>query len=175
MIVKDKEFTVYLKDQEIQTRINELAKVIEREYVGRDPLFLVVLSGAFIFASDLVRRIGFHTKISFIKLSSYKEMKSSGKVKEIIGLQDNINDREIVIIEDIVDTGATLEFLLQELRQKKAKSVEVATMFLKPDVFADRFPIRYIGFRIPNKFVIGYGLDYEGYGRNLNDLYQVRS
>lgn len=145
--------------------------MISKDYEGRCPLFLVVLNGAFLFAGELVKHIPLTCEITFIRLSSYSQTESTGKVKEIIGLDDNIENRDIIIIEDIVDTGLTIAQLLKQIEDKKPKSVEIATLLHKPEALKTPVAMRYIGFEIENKFVVGYGLDYDGIGRNLDSIY----
>ena len=150
-----------------------MAAQINIDYQDENPIFLSILNGAFIFTADLFREITIPAEVSFIKLKSYRKMESSGKVKELLGLEHNIFNRNIVIIEDIVDTGKTLNHILEEFTELGAKSIEILTLLHKPE--ANRHPVdlKYIGFEIPNKFVVGYGLDYEGQGRNLKDIYKV--
>lgn len=174
MKIKDKEFALFLPEKQLNDRCRVLAKDITNDFRGKDPLFLSVLNGSFMFLSDLIRHIDFNMEINFIKVASYEKTSSSGEVKEVIGINYDIRDRHILIIEDIVDTGTTCHYLMRTLEEKKAASVSIASMFLKPDVFQRQYPVKYIGFEIPNQFVVGYGLDYDGYGRNLKDLYQLK-
>ena len=174
MIVHDKEFETYISYHQIQQKTKEIAQQINKDYEGRAPLFVGVLNGVFMFAADLLKEIELPSEISFIKLASYENMSSTGQVKELIGLKENLEGKDIIIVEDIVDTGETMEHLLNELKRLNPRSVEVATLLLKEDVFKKDIHLKYIGFKIPEKFVIGYGLDYNGRGRNLKDIYQVK-
>lgn len=173
MQILDQQFEIFIPSHEIQKRIGEMAAQINIDYQKENPIFLSILNGAFIFTADLFREITIPAEVSFIKLKSYRKMESSGKVKELLGLEHNIFNRNIVIIEDIVDTGKTLNHILEEFTELGAKSIEILTLLHKPE--ANRHPVdlKYIGFEIPNKFVVGYGLDYEGQGRNLKDIYKV--
>lgn len=173
MKVKDKEFSIFIKQADIQERVAELGKEISQDYEGKTPLFVAVLNGSFMFASDLMKSIEIPAEISFIKLNSYNRTHSTGKVKELIGLDENIFGRHLIIIEDIVDTGLTIKHMLEELRELGPKSIEIATLLHKKEATKEVLSLRYIGFEIPKKFVVGYGLDYDGQGRNLNDIYSL--
>ena len=173
MKIKDKEFSKYIDKEDIQQRIRILAQQINQDYEGKKPLFIAVLNGSFMFASDLMKNISNEAEISFIKLNSYHKTHSTGKVKELIGLDENIFGRNLIIIEDIVDTGGTIRHLLDELLELGPKSIEIATLLHKPDATVESLALKYVGFTIPNKFVVGYGLDYDGQGRNLTDLYSL--
>ncbi len=175
MRIKDKEFVLYLREENLKDKCAELAERISSEFKDKNPLFISVLNGSFVFTSDLIRYFDFPLEISFIKVSSYVQTKSSGNVKEVIGMPPHMDGRHIIILEDIVDTGSTLKFLLNKLTQYKPFSVSIAAMFLKPDIFDNKFPVEYVGFEIPDRFVVGYGLDYDGMGRNLKDLYQLKT
>jgi hypoxanthine phosphoribosyltransferase len=174
MTILDKEFEILIGREDIDQTIAQLARRLDTDYKGKRPLFLAILNGAFIFAADLFRAISVDAEISFIRLASYKKMQSSGKVKELLGLQENIFNRHIVIVEDIVDTGNTLHHVLEEFSALGAASIQIATMLHKPEAGAKSLPLKYIGFTIPDKFVVGYGLDYEGHGRGLRDIFQVK-
>jgi hypoxanthine phosphoribosyltransferase len=171
MKILDLDFKLFIRRQQIQTEVKKLAKKINRDFAGKNPLFLVILNGAFIFAADLFREIRIESEISFIKLSSYQQLSSSGSVKEHIGLNENIFNRNLIIIEDIIDTGLTLQHTLDVLQDLGAASIDIVTLFYKPDSLKSDLDIRFVGFEIPNEFIVGYGLDYEGYGRNLKDVY----
>lgn len=171
--LEDKTFEKYLLNDEIQSKIIDLATRINIELEGRKPLFVVVLNGAFIFASDLLKRVTIDCEIAFVKLSSYQGMQSSGVVQQSLGLDMDIKGRTIVIIEDIVDTGLTLVHFLKTLREMEPAEIKVAACLLKPEAFQSKFPVDYLCFEIPNKFVVGYGLDYDGLGRNSSDIYQI--
>lgn len=173
MKIKDREFSIFLGKNEIEQRIENIAEQINRDYEGQTPLFVAVLNGSFMFAADLMKKIQISAEISFIKLNSYHKTHSSGKVKELVGLDENIFGRHLIIVEDIVDTGLTIKHLLRELQELGPKSIEVATLLHKPEATVEDLRLQYVGFEIPNKFVVGYGLDYDGQGRNLNDLYSL--
>lgn len=171
--VHDKSFETYLSEETIQQRIKELATQINSDYVGRRPFFIAILNGSFMFASDLFKQLTVDADICFIKLASYKGMQSSGKVLTTIGLDDDLFGKDVVIVEDIVDTGKTLHNFLPRLEHQQPNSLRIATLLHKSE--ATEFPLRldYIGFDIPNKFVVGYGLDYDGLGRNYKEIYQL--
>jgi len=171
--VHDKSFETYLSEETIQHRINELAALINRDYSISKPLFIAVLNGSFMFASDLFKQLTIDAELCFIKLASYKGLKSSGNVVTSIGLEDDIFGRDVIIVEDIVDTGKTLHNFLPKLIHQQPKSLKIITLLHKSE--ATEFPINldYVGFEIPNKFVVGYGLDYNGLGRNLKEIYQL--
>jgi len=171
MKILDLEFKPYIERSEILLQVRKMAESINRDYKDKDPLFLSILNGSFIFAADLMREINVPSQISFIKLSSYSQVASTGKVKELIGLNDNVFNRNLIIIEDIIDSGLTLQHVRAALEDLGSASVEIATLFLKPESFHEGFDIKYVGFSIPNNFIVGYGMDYEGYGRNLPDVY----
>lgn len=171
MKILDLEFELYINRSEILQQVKKISECIKRDYEDKDPLFLSILNGSFIFAADLFREINVPSQISFIKLSSYSQVTSSGKVKELIGLNDNVFNRNLIIIEDIIDSGLTLQHVRAALQDLGSASIEIATLFLKPESFHKGFDIKYVGFSIPNDFIVGYGMDYEGYGRNLPDVY----
>jgi hypoxanthine phosphoribosyltransferase len=173
--VHDKHFEIFISKEKIQERIAELAEKISKDYEGLNPLFIGILNGAFIFASDLFRALSIHAEISFIKLASYKGTSSSGNVLTAIGLDENIHQRNVIIVEDIVDTGKTLNTFLPELLQRGPASVKIATFLSKPDARLYDLQPDYIGFDMPDKFVVGYGLDYDRRGRNFPDLYILSS
>lgn len=175
MKVKDKNFAPFISEEEIADKVQQLAKKINKDYKGTNPLFIAILNGSFIFASDLMKEITLECEVSFIKLSSYTEMASSGSVKELIGINENVFNRDVVIIEDIVDTGNTMKVVLDEFKERGVKSVEIASLLVKPEALENSIDIKYIGFEIPNKFVVGYGLDYDGFGRNKKAIYQIKS
>jgi hypoxanthine phosphoribosyltransferase len=171
--VHDKTFETYLSEETIQARVKEMAEALNKEYAGRRPLFIAILNGSFMFASDLFKHLTIDAEICFIKLASYKGMKSSGNVVTTIGLDDDLFGKDVVIVEDIVDTGKTLYNFLPKLEHQQPASIKLAALLHKPD--ATKFPltIDYTGFSIPEKFVVGYGLDYDGLGRNLKEIYQL--
>jgi hypoxanthine phosphoribosyltransferase len=171
--VHDKSFETYLAESTIQQRIKEIAEQINEEYKGKRPLFISILNGSFMFAADLFKNLQIEAELCFIKLASYRGMKSTGKVLTTIGLEEDIFDKEVIIIEDIVDTGKTLHNFLPKLQHQQPRTLKIATLLHKPG--ATEYPLKldYIGFTIPNKFVVGYGLDYDGLGRNLKEIYQL--
>jgi hypoxanthine phosphoribosyltransferase len=171
--ILDKNFRELINEQTIKKRIEDLARQMNNELVGKDVVFLGILNGAFLFAADLFRLIEFPSMISFVKLASYEGTGSSGSIKELIGWNEGIKNKTIVIIEDIVDTGNTIERIVDELVIRKAHEVRIASLFFKPSSYTKDIPLDYVGFEIPNYFVVGYGLDYEGYGRNLPSVYSV--
>ncbi len=173
MKIKDKAFELYLDDTKIINKVKELAEQINRDYKDKNPLFIAILNGSFMFAADLMKYVDVESQITFIKVSSYIATQSTGNIKEAIGLQENIFQRDIIIIEDIVDSGKTLTHITERFKELGPKSVEIATLLHKPEVNKTDLSLKYVGFDIPNKFVIGYGLDYDGYGRNEHSIYQL--
>lgn len=171
--VHDKTFDTYLSEETIQEKIKELAAAINRDYADKRPLFIAILNGSFMFAADLFKHLTIQAEISFIKLASYKGMKSSGSVITAIGLDEDLYNRDVVIIEDIVDTGRTLYKFIPSLEHQQPSSLKIATLLHKPEATVHPLTLDYVGFSIPNKFVLGYGLDYDGLGRNLKEIYQL--
>ena len=171
--VHDKSFETYLSEQDIQQKIKEMAAAINRDYAGKRPLFIAILNGAFMFAADLFKYLTIPAEISFIKLASYKGMKSSGSVITAIGLDEDLYGRDVIIVEDIVDTGRTLFRFLPSLEHQHPSSLKIAALLHKPEATEHPLTLDYVGFSIPNKFVVGYGLDYDGLGRNLKEIYQL--
>ncbi len=171
--VHDKSFETYLSEETIQQRVKELADAINEDYSGHRPLFIAILNGSFMFAADLFKYLTIEADICFIKLASYKGMKSSGKVVTSIGLEDDLFDKEVIILEDIVDTGKTLHNFLPKLLHQQPRSLKIAALLHKPEATEYPLTLDYVGFQIPNKFVVGYGLDYDGLGRNLKEIYQL--
>ncbi|GHB85326.1 hypoxanthine phosphoribosyltransferase [Persicitalea jodogahamensis] len=169
--IKDKTFVPFLEPVELEKRIVELARELDKDYEGKNPLFIVVLKGAFLFAAELFKHLSTPCEITFVRLSSYESMGSSGRVKQIIGLEESVQDRHVVIVEDIVDTGLTMAQLTAQLSGQGASSVEIATLLHKPDALREDVRIRYLGFKIENRFVVGFGLDYEEHGRNLAGIH----
>ena len=171
--VLDREFSVYITEDEIQRRITALAEKTNEDLKGQDVLFFGVLNGVFLFAADIFRQINLECQVSFIKLASYDGTSSTGKIKELIGWNEDITGKTVIVLEDIVDTGATLERVIGELKLRKAADIKICTLLFKPEAYTRDIPIDYIGFEIPNNFVVGYGLDYDGYGRNLRAIYKL--
>lgn len=171
--VHDKSFETYLSAEVIENRIKEMAAIINKEYEGRRPLFIAILNGSFMFAADLFKHLSIEAELCFIKLASYKGMKSSGNVVTSIGLDDDLFGKEVIIVEDIVDTGKTLHNFLPKLLHQQPKSLKIATLLHKKEATVYPLVLDYVGFEIPDKFVVGYGLDYDGLGRNLKEIYQL--
>lgn len=169
----DKRFSIFIDAQKIDHAVTQVAEKINIDYQGKNPLFLVVLNGAFMFASDLFKKITIDCEISFVKLSSYSGTKSTHIVRELIGLDKALTDRNVILVEDIIDTGITMENTTQKLKHLQAADVKIATLLFKPKSFEKDYTIDYIGIEIPNGFIVGYGLDYDGLGRNFPDIYKV--
>ncbi|MDD2190950.1 MAG: hypoxanthine phosphoribosyltransferase [Bacteroidales bacterium] len=173
--IKGKTFEKYIDNEEINLIIKSLSQKINNDYSGKEICFIVVLNGAFIFATDLFKQIEGLPTISFIKLSSYDGLSSTGKVKELIGLNTDIKGKNVIIVDDIIDTGNTMELIVEMLKEKKPSSLEVCTLMFKPQSFKKDFNIKYFGREISDEFIIGYGLDFDEYGRNLKDIYQIKN
>ncbi len=171
--VLDKEFEVSIPSSMIQARIEELAKELNKDMKGTRPVFLGILNGSFMFASDLFKKINFEAQISFLKLASYQGTSTTGTVKQLIGLNQDIEGQHVIILEDIVDTGITLETIIRQLSGYQPASIKIMTLLYKPEVCKQDIKLDYIGFSVPNDFIIGYGLDYNGFGRNLEDIYTL--
>ena len=171
--VLDKTFTPFLSEEIIQQRIAQLAQQINEDYHGKNPFFIGILNGSFIFASDLYKLIKVPSTISFIKLVSYKGTSSTGTVITSIGLEEDLQGRDVILIEDIVDTGKTLTEFIPTLQKQSPASIKICSLLHKPEALTHPLKIDYCGFDIPNKFVVGYGLDYDGYGRNSKEIYQL--
>lgn len=172
--VKDLQFEPFISHHSIEARVVELANRLTVDFHGKNPLFLSVLNGSFMFTSDLMKSFLSPCEISFIKLASYQGTESTGQVQTLIGLNDNIENRDVIIIEDIVDTGITVKKILELVKDHKPASIQILTLLFKPEAFKEDFEIDYVGFEIENKFVVGYGLDYDGYGRNLDQIYVMK-
>lgn len=171
--IKDKEFAPYISEKAILEQIDRVADEINKDLEGKDPLFVCVLNGAFMFAADLMKRVRIPSEISFVKLSSYEGTHSTGALKEIIGLNQSIEGRTVVIVEDIVDTGHTMASMVNQLNEMKPADLRVATLLYKPDALKVPVKLDYVAMEIPTDFILGYGLDYDGYGRNLADIYKI--
>lgn len=169
--VEDKSFELFIPFSRIQARITEMGTQLNRDYEKLNPVFVPVLNGSFMFASDLIREICIPCQVSFVKTASYEGTQSSGKVNQLIGLEQDVKGRHVILLEDIVDTGNTLAALLPELQKLQPASIQVAALFFKPEAFRENYELKYTGFEIPDKFIVGYGLDYKGYGRNYRDVY----
>jgi hypoxanthine phosphoribosyltransferase len=173
--VLDKTFEPYLKEEAIQEKITALAAALNKDYAGKRPLFLSILNGSFLFTADLFKQITIEAEVSFIKLASYKGTSSTGNVITAIGLDMNVKDRHIIILEDIIDTGKTLHHYLPQLESMQPASVKIAVLLNKKEALQYPVQVDYSCFDIPNKFVVGYGLDYDGLGRNSKDIYQLKA
>lgn len=171
----DKDFVLYIGKKEIDSINKQLAAQINKDYQGKRPIVLSILNGSFIFAADLVRYFDFPVKMEFVRYSSYEGTESTGVIKQILGLKSDIKDQDLLIIEDIVDTGTTLSKALEELRSHGPSSVRVVSLLLKPDALRYVIPIDYVGKEIPNDFVVGYGLDYDELGRDLPAIYRLKA
>ena len=169
--VKDKSFKPYISEESLQTSVKKVALKINADYKGCTPIFLGILNGSFMFFGDLLKSIDLECTVSFVKLASYEGTDSTGEVNELIGLNEDIEGKDIILVEDIVDTGNTLVKLHEILSKKNPKSIKIATLLYKPEAYKKHHPIDYVGLEIPNAFVLGYGLDYDGLGRNLNSIY----
>ena len=173
--VKEKQFAISIPEAEILTAVQRVADALNHDLEGKEPLFLSVLNGAFMFTADLMKRITIPCEVSFIKLSSYEGTSSTGQVRQLMGLNQCIKGRTVVIVEDIVDTGLTMQKLLELLQAQEPAEVHIATLLLKPDKLKVPLHIEYAAMQIPNDFIVGYGLDYDGFGRNYKDIYTVVS
>ncbi|MFN4146350.1 MAG: hypoxanthine phosphoribosyltransferase [Runella sp.] len=172
--IKGKTFVPFIEKQRLEERIEELGRKISEDYEGKNPLLVVVLNGAFMFASDLMKNISIPCEITFVRVSSYTETKSSGELTEVLGLKESIRGRHVIIVEDIVDTGLTMNKLLFQLSIQKPGSIQVASLLFKPEALKTPLNIKYVGFEIENKFVVGYGLDYDEQGRNIPEIYVLK-
>ncbi len=171
--VKDKTFDVFINQKELAEAVNRIGKEINEDYAKKNPLLVVILNGAFMFASDLMKTLTINCAITFLKLSSYAGTQSTGKIRKLIGLNENIQDKDVIIIEDIIDTGFTINDTIESIQQYKPSSVRVASLLFKKEALQKPAQIDYVGFTIPNDFVVGYGLDYDGLGRNLPAIYKL--
>ncbi|MBD0333498.1 MAG: hypoxanthine phosphoribosyltransferase [Chitinophagaceae bacterium] len=171
--VHDKKFEIFLSENQIQEKVQEIARRINEDYVNKRPLFVAILNGAFMFASDLFKHLTIDAEICFIKLASYKGVKSTGNIITAIGLDQDLYNRNIIILEDIVDTGKTLSEFLPKLHHHHPASLKITALLHKPEAAQYPIAIEYRGFSIPNKFVVGYGLDYDGLGRNFREIFQL--
>jgi hypoxanthine phosphoribosyltransferase len=171
--ILDKSFGIFIEEKTIKNRIAELGKEISEDFKGETPVFLGILNGSFMFASDLLQNISIDCKISFLKLASYQGTTSTGNVRQLIGLNEDLKGKPVIILEDIVDTGITIEHIIKQLQAYEPSEIRVASLLLKPEAYQKEEKIDYVGFEIPNKFIIGYGLDYDGLARNLKHIYQL--
>jgi hypoxanthine phosphoribosyltransferase len=174
--LKDKEFRVSISAEKIQEVVEGMAKEINKDYKDKNiPLFISILNGSFMFTADLFKHIDFTCEVTFLKLTSYKGTATTGSVRQLIGVNESIEGRDVIVLEDIVDTGITIEQILGQLKSFEPASVKVASLLFKPAAYQKEFKIDYIGMEIPNDFIVGYGLDYDGLGRNLPDIYTLVS
>lgn len=171
--VKDRIFEEFIPEEEILKKVEGIAREIDNDHKPDELLFISILNGSYVFTADLLRHFERNLRVSFLKLSSYEGLKSSGNVKRLIGLTDNLAGKTVIIIEDIIDTGQTLEGVIEDLKEKGADDIKVAALLIKPDAYTGSHEIDYKGFEIPNDFVIGYGLDWDGYGRNFRSIYRI--
>lgn len=171
--ILDLKFRPYISAVKLDEKVSEIAIAIDRDYNGKSPLFICVLNGSFIFASDLLKKVSIPCNIEFVRLKSYEGLATTEKVREVLGLTCDIKGRDIIIVEDIVDTGHTLAHFLEYLKSYEPRSVKIASLIFKKEAFQKKFHIDYLGFEIENKFIVGYGLDYNEYGRNLDAIYQL--
>ncbi|MDD3686340.1 MAG: hypoxanthine phosphoribosyltransferase [Bacteroidales bacterium] len=171
--VHDKEFEIFINQMEIEKRIKLMAEKMNKDLAGKNPIFLGILNGSFMFASELFKSLEIDCSISFLKLASYQGTSSSGSIKQLIGLNENLSERTVVIIEDIIDTGITMENIVKQLKGFEPERILISTLLYKPNAYNNCYPIDYYCFDIPNDFIVGYGLDYNGYGRNLKHIYKI--
>jgi hypoxanthine phosphoribosyltransferase len=171
--IKDKTFKISIPEAEILKHVKEIADRINHDMAGKNPLFLAVLNGSFMFAADLMKMITIPCEISFVKLASYQGVISTGSVKEVIGINEDLSGRTIIIIEDIVDTGLTMKRMIESIGTRNPESVHICTLLLKPEKLQEKLDVEYVAMEIPNDFIVGYGLDYDQQGRNLRDIYTV--
>ena len=172
--IKDKQFKLSIPSEQILEAVREVGEQMNRDLADKNPLFICVLNGAFMFAGDLMKVVNIPCEITFIKLSSYEGLYTTGTVKEVMGLNESVVGRNIVIVEDIVDTGITMDKIITSLQSKGANEILVSTFLQKPDALQRDIKVDYVAMKIPNEFIVGYGLDYDGYGRNLKDIYTLK-
>lgn len=174
VIIKDKEFELFIPYEKIRSIVEEMAEKMNRDFQGKNPLFICILNGSFMFAAEIFKRVSLlDAEISFIKLASYSGTQTTGSVKELIGLNEDLSGRLVIVLEDIVDSGITIANTIEQIKAKNPAEVKVATLLLKPDALKTKIQLDYIGIEIPNDFIVGYGLDYDGRGRNLIDIYKI--
>jgi hypoxanthine phosphoribosyltransferase len=172
--IHDKEFKIFIPYEKISSAVEQIAEKMNDDLRNKNPLFVCILNGSFMFAAELYKRINIiDSEITFVKLASYSGEKTTGKVKQLIGFNEEVKGRTLVILEDIVDTGITIDNILTQLEGMEPKEIMVATLLLKPDALVKKVQLEYVGLEIPNDFIVGYGLDYDGQGRNLIDIYTV--
>ena len=175
VFIHGKKFRKNISSAKIQNAVKNIAVKIDHDFKNEIPIFISVLNGSFMFASDLLKKIKIECEISFIKVSSYSGERSKGKVNKLIGLNGKLKGRMVIVLEDIVDSGTTLEAIIAELKKLNPKRIKIAALFFKPDAYKKKIRLDYIGMNVPNDFIVGYGLDYEGLGRNLSDIYILKT
>lgn len=173
--IHDKNFVKSISSAKIQRAISGIATKINKDFKDQQPLFISVLNGSFMFTADLLKKVKCECEVSFVKMASYSGTSSSGKVNELIGLNQDIKGRTVIVLEDIVDSGSTIQKLIPELKKRGPKTIKIATLFFKPDKYESDLKLDYIGIEVPGGFLVGYGLDYDGLGRNLSDIYTLKS
>ena len=171
--ILDKTFELYISSQKIEKEIDRIANLINNHFINKKVIFLGVLNGAFMFMSELMKRININCEISFVKVASYAGESSTGTVKRLIGINEDIKDKTVLIVEDIVDTGITADNIIKQLKGYEPEEIKIATLFFKPDSFIKDYKIDYLGIEIPDFFIVGFGLDYKGFGRNLKSIYKL--
>jgi hypoxanthine phosphoribosyltransferase len=171
----DKTFELFIDENSIKSAIADLSLRINTAYEGKNTLFLGILNGSFLFAADLFRQINGNAEISFLKMASYQGTATTGKINELIGLNEDISNRHIIVIEDIVDTGITLEKIIADLQKRQPASIAIATLLFKPAAYQKNIKVNYVGIEVANDFLVGYGLDYDGLGRNLKEIYRLKA
>lgn len=171
--IKDKTFKTSIPEEEIQARVKAVAQQISKDMEGKTPLLLGVLNGSFVFAADLMREMTIPCEISFVKLASYQGTTSTGKIKEVLGINENLAGRTVIIVEDIVESGQTMKQMIESLGTRNPASIHICTLFFKPDKLKEELSLDYVAFTIPDDFIVGYGLDYDGLGRELKDVYTI--
>lgn len=171
--IKDKTFKTSIPESVIKEKVKAVAERINKDFAGKNPIFLAVLNGSFIFAADLMREITIPSQISFVKLASYEGTTSTGKIHEVIGINEDFAGRHVIIVEDIVDTGLTMKRMIEQLGTREPASVHICTLLLKPDKLQVDLNVEYVALEIPNEFIVGYGLDYDQEGRGLRDIYTI--
>jgi hypoxanthine phosphoribosyltransferase len=171
--ILDRQFQPYISSEAIQQAVEKMAEKINRDFAGKEVIFVGILNGVFIFAADLFRHIDLKARITFLRLASYQGTHSTGKIKQLIGLSEDIKDQIVILVEDIVDTGTTLDYIVRQLNSFQPAEIHIATLLVKPDVYHYDIKLDYVGMEIPNRFIVGYGLDYDGYGRNLDSIWVI--
>ncbi len=171
--IHDKTFKISYSEEDILKKVKAVADRLNKDMAGKNPLFLAVLNGSFIFAADLMRMITIPCEISFVKLASYQGTMSTGKIKEVIGINEDLSGRTVVIVEDIVESGLTMKRMLESLGTRNPAAIHICTLLLKPDKLKVDLNVEYAAMEIPNDFIVGYGLDYDQQGRNLRDIYTL--